>query len=111
MKERERKGEKKKKREREIERGREREEEEEATEVGESLLQLSQPLRVLIHLFAPHLQLKKLYATTDHSENPEIESCTKRYSSQFKNNCLTEMRSGSEEVSYSRRIDGCITQL
>ena len=29
----------------------------------------------------------------------------------FKNNCLTEMRSGSEEGSYLRRIDGCITQL
>jgi len=34
--------------------------------------------------------------------------CTERYSSQFKNNCFTEMLSGS---SYLRPIDGCITQL
>ena len=39
------------------------------------------------------------------------ENCTERYSSQFENNCFTEMRSGSEEGSYSRLIDGCITQL
>ena len=38
-------------------------------------------------------------------------SCTERYSSQFKNNCLAEMWSGSEEGSYLRLIDGCITQL
>jgi len=28
-----------------------------------------------------------------------------------KNNCFTEMRSGSEEGSYVRLMDGCITQL
>jgi len=33
------------------------------------------------------------------------------YSSQFKNNCFTEMRSGSEEGSCLRLVDGCITQL
>jgi len=31
--------------------------------------------------------------------------------SQSKNNCFTEMQSGSEEGSYLRLIDGCITQL
>ena len=30
---------------------------------------------------------------------------------QFKNNCFTEMRCGSEEGSCLRLIDGCITQL
>ena len=30
---------------------------------------------------------------------------------QFKNNRFTEMRSGSEENSYSRLTDGCVTQL
>ena len=34
-----------------------------------------------------------------------------RYSSQFQKNCFTEMRSGSDEGSYLRHIDGCITQL
>jgi len=34
-----------------------------------------------------------------------------RSSSQFKNNCLAEMRSDSEEGSYFRLIDCCITQL
>ena len=34
-----------------------------------------------------------------------------RGSNQFKNNYFTEMCSGSEEVSYLRRIDFCITQL
>jgi len=31
--------------------------------------------------------------------------------SEYKNSCFTEMYSGSEEVSYLRRIDFCITQL
>ena len=39
------------------------------------------------------------------------ESCTDRYSSQFKNNYFTEMCSGSEEGSYLMLIDFCITQL
>ena len=39
------------------------------------------------------------------------ENCTERYSSQFQNNCFTEMRSGSEEGSYLRVKDDCITQL
>ena len=30
---------------------------------------------------------------------------------QFQNKCFTEMRIGSEEDSYVRLIDGCITQL
>jgi len=34
-----------------------------------------------------------------------------RYSSQFKNNYFAEMCSGSEEGSYLRLIDFCITQL
>ena len=33
------------------------------------------------------------------------------HSSQFKNNCFTEMCSGSEEGSYLRLIDFCVTQL
>ena len=33
------------------------------------------------------------------------------YSSEFKNNCFTEMRSGSKKGSYLGLIDGCITQL
>ena len=53
----------------------------------------------------------RLCDTTDHSENSEIENCTERYSSQFENNCFTEMRGGSEEGSYLRLIDLCITQL
>ena len=39
------------------------------------------------------------------------ESCTDRYSSQFKNNYFTEICSGSETGSYLRLIDFCITQL
>ena len=38
-------------------------------------------------------------------------ACTARHSSQFQNNHLTEMCSGSEAGSYLRRIDCCITQL
>ena len=34
-----------------------------------------------------------------------------RYSSQFKNNCFTEMCSGSVEGSYLRLIDLCIAEL
>jgi len=34
-----------------------------------------------------------------------------RYNSQFENNYFTEMCSGSEEGSYLRLIDWCITQL
>ena len=40
-----------------------------------------------------------------HSENSQTESCTERYSSQFQNNCLAKMWSGSEESSYLRLID------
>ena len=46
-----------------------------------------------------------------HSENSETESCTERCSSRFKNNCLAEMWSGSEEGSCLRLIDSCTTQL
>ena len=41
----------------------------------------------------------------------ESESFAKQYISRFKNNCLVEMWSGSEEGSYARLIDCCITQL
>ena len=34
-----------------------------------------------------------------------------RNSSQYKDNCLAEMRSGFEEGSYLRLIDWCITQI
>ena len=44
-------------------------------------------------------------------ETSQIESCTERYSSELKNTCFTEMRSGSEEGSHLRLIVGCITQL
>ena len=37
--------------------------------------------------------------------------CTDRWSSQFENNYLTEMCSGSEPGSRLRLIDFCITQL
>ena len=40
-----------------------------------------------------------------------FESCTVRYSSQFNHQCLAEMRSCSEEGSYFRFIDFCITRL
>ena len=40
-----------------------------------------------------------------------VESCTVRYSSRFKNSCFSVMRSSSEEGSYSRLVDFCITQL
>ena len=36
---------------------------------------------------------------------------TDRYSSQFKNNYVAEMCSGSQAGSYLRLIDSCITQL
>ena len=39
------------------------------------------------------------------------QSCTERYSSQFENNCLAEIRSSFEEGLYIRLIDLCITQL
>ena len=42
---------------------------------------------------------------------PPSECCTERYSPQFKNNCLAEMWSGSEEGSYLRLTDCYITQL
>jgi len=45
----------------------------------------------------------------DHSENSETESCTDRYSSQFENNYFTEMCSGSDQGSYLRLTDFCIT--
>jgi len=49
-------------------------------------------------------------------EEPYFPSVTqvsspKPYASGFKNNHSTEMCSGSEEGSYLRRIDFCITQL
>ena len=39
----------------------------------------------------------------------EIENYTVRYSPRFKNDYSAEMWSGSEERSYVRRIDFCIT--
>jgi len=39
------------------------------------------------------------------------ESCTERTSPQSKNHCSVEMWSSSEEGSYSRLIDCCITRL
>ena len=42
----------------------------------------------------------RVCATTAQSENSSTESCTERYGSQFKNKCLVEIGSGSEEVSY-----------
>ena len=36
-------------------------------------------------------------------------SCTARYSSRFKNKCFAVMRSGSEQGSYLRLADVCIT--
>ena len=45
-------------------------------------------------------------------DDSKLEGATvERYSSQFKKNCLAEMWSGSEEGSYVRLIDSCITQL
>jgi hypothetical protein len=52
-----------------------------------------------------------LCATRDHSENYSSESCTVRYGSRFKNNYFAEICSGSDEGSYSRLIEVCITQL
>ena len=46
----------------------------------------------------------RLCATSDDSENSEIESCTDRCSSQFENNYFTEMCSRSEAGSYLRLI-------
>ena len=53
----------------------------------------------------------RLCATTADSENSSSESHTELYSSQFMNNCLAEMWSGSEEGSYLELIDCCIAQL
>ena len=50
-------------------------------------------------------------ATTAHSENSSTESCTGRNSSQSKDKCLAETWSGSEEGSYLRFIDSCMTRL
>ena len=36
---------------------------------------------------------------------------TSSYTSQFKNSCLAEMWSGSDEGSFLRLVDRCITQL
>ena len=45
------------------------------------------------------------------SEGSHLRVTCDRTSSQFQNNCFTEMCSGPEEGSYLRLIDGCITQL
>ena len=45
-----------------------------------------------------------------HSSAWYVSLGTDRYSSQFKDNCFTEMWSGSEVGSYVRLIDFCITQ-
>jgi len=58
-----------------------------------------------------HLRVERVCATTAHSEYSSTESCTERYSSQFQNNRLAEMWSDSEEGSYLRLVDCCITQL
>ena len=49
--------------------------------------------------------------TLDHNMLASLTEAVKSLNSQFKNNHYTEMRSGSEEGSYLRLIDGCITQL
>ena len=45
------------------------------------------------------------------SRESKSHSETKGHSSQFKNNCMAEMWSGSEEGSCLRLLDCCITQL
>jgi len=45
------------------------------------------------------------------SEDAVVEGGGKKVPHQFKNNCFTEICSGSEAGSYLRRTDFCITQL
>ena len=54
-----------------------------------------------------NLAMTVLHVPHSLDSGPEIEW----YSSQFKNNWSAEMWSGSEEGSYSRLTDCCITQL
>jgi len=62
--------------------------------------------------FDPVLELvDKLYWMEALTSNAVVVEWSTRYSSQFKNNYFTEMCSGSEEGSYLRLIDFCITQL
>ena len=56
-----------------------------------------------------HALTSTLLLTPSHFSS--TESCTARHSSRFKNNCFTVMRSSSEEGSYVRLVDFCITQL
>ena len=44
-------------------------------------------------------------------ESLGIGNYIERYSSQFKNNCIAETWSASEEGSYLRPVDWCITEL
>ena len=75
-----------------------------AAEVAQFMARVDEPHpgQVLTH---------HLCDTTVHSENFTTESCTERYSSHFKDTCLAEMCSDSEEGSYLRLTDCCITQL
>ena len=54
-------------------------------------------LLLAVSLFVQRLEFR---LTTAHSENSQTERCSERYSCQFKNRCLAEMWSGSEEGSY-----------
>jgi hypothetical protein len=53
--------------------------------------------------------LAALYHSADNSES--VAGIIHGNGMLSKNNSFTEMRSGSEEGSYSRLTDGCVTQL
>jgi len=66
--------------------------------------------RWLYHSTLGSRVIKKLRVCL-HRHHRRVRKPAHRYSSQFENNYFTEMCSGSEEGSYLRLIDGCITQL
>ena len=61
-----------------------------------------------VHLIITMIKSRSLFRKFS---SDEISFAACRFASQFKNNCFTEMCSGSEECSYLRSIDFCMTQL
>ena len=60
---------------------------------------------------APRVQVDAEQRVEAHERGETAPRHALRLHSQCKNNCLTEMWSGSEEGSYLRLIDWCITQF
>jgi len=73
------------------------------------------PLRKNVAMVAECVAAPRLRLVTPaeaRAGDPSVhESCTDRYNFRFRNNCFAEMRCGSEEGSYLRLVDFCITHL